>query len=245
MKKINFSKEEYISILTFVKKQNYIISPVKHAKKIKEKGSPVLILRHDVDLDMDAALLMAQLEKENNIQSSYFILLYNNFYNPLSPENKEKIIKIKNLGHEIGIHWDFRDYLNKKNIHFEGNLKFLSEVVGEKVISGSRHEPNSIPLSNSSLLKLLKFEAYRDFKEFVYISDSSMQFRQDPYELIKSGRDIQFLIHPFWWMTKGKTRKEKFDNFISELNNRNNIKIKKYYSSTEDFLKNRDKDKRL
>lgn len=240
MNKNSFSKEEYLSILILAKKKKYIICSIKDAKQLKGKGFPILILRHDVDIDIDTALLMAQLEQKENIQSTYFILPYNNFYNPFSPENRSKIIKIKKCGHEIGIHWDSRNYIKKKKTCFKRDLEFLSEIIDEKILSGSQHEPNCAPLLKAS--NLLKFEAYRDFRDFIYISDSSMQFRKyTPYELIEKKPDIQFLAHPFWWMIKGTTRKEKFNNFLTVLIKRNKTMVKKYHQTTEDFLSNRKK----
>ena len=42
-----------------------------------------LILRHDVDFDLDQALRMAEFEARNGWRAHYFVLLRSAFYNPL------------------------------------------------------------------------------------------------------------------------------------------------------------------
>ena len=62
-------------------------------EKIKNKFN--IILRHDIDFDVDYALKMAKMENKLNIKSTYFFfLLKSNFYNILNP-NIEKNKKHK------------------------------------------------------------------------------------------------------------------------------------------------------
>lgn len=203
-----FSKSGFVNIIQFARLNKYEILPLRDAKRVT--SSPKLILRHDVDTDLGLALKLAELENKLGIKATYFILLFNNFYNPLSPSNREIIAKIKLLGHEIGLHWDSRDY-QKPNWEgwFKTNLKILSEIAGETIISASQHEPISTPKMNVD--RLVVNETYSDkFREFIYVSDSSMNWRQySPWELIAKNENIQFLAHPLWWMTKNSGRSEK------------------------------------
>lgn len=224
MSERSFSKKSFISIINLARKKGYSISAMCEARRLKKKQQPVLILRHDIDLSLETALDLAKLEKKLKVRSTYFVLLYNNYYNPLSPDGRRIIREISVLGHEIGIHWDSRDYQENKEHKFRRDLEILSEIAGEEITSGSQHEPTSSPLMPAP--SFLKIEAYRDFKNFVYVSDSSMKWRKNtPWELLTIKQKIQFLAHPFWWMTRGKTINEKFTNLNEHLANKNNKKL--------------------
>lgn len=240
MVKVPFTKQGYLSVITEAKKKGYVLSSFKDAEQNISKGRLVIVLRHDIDLDLDAAVLMAELENKLNIRSTYFVLLYNDFYNPLSPLEKIKIKQIRKLGHEIGLHWDSRDYVGKPQTSFARSIELLSEVVGEKIVSGSQHEP--VETSRMAAPKILQYEAYRDFQSYTYISDSSMKWRQyTPLDLINRRESFQFLAHPFWWMMEGDTMKRKFTSFARLRKSKDNKMIQDYYNDTRSFLLNRKK----
>ena len=63
-----------------------------------------LILRHDVDLSLDAALRMAELESEAGANATYFLMTQSVFYNLASPEGERAIVRLRELGHRVGLH---------------------------------------------------------------------------------------------------------------------------------------------
>ena len=67
-----------------------------------QKGD--LILRHDVDLSLDAALRMAELEAEAGAQATYFLMTGSVFYNLSSSEGERALERLRELGHRIGLH---------------------------------------------------------------------------------------------------------------------------------------------
>lgn len=77
-----------------------------------------VILRHDVDFSLEAALRFAELEYKNGVQSTYFILLSTGFYNPLHKKARDILKEIKVMGHEIGLHFDEANYVitNKEEL---------------------------------------------------------------------------------------------------------------------------------
>lgn len=79
-----------------------------------------VILRHDVDFSLEKALEMAEIEKKEEVQSTYFILLSTNFYNIFSKESCDIIKKIQSLGHNIGLHFDEKKYdiTDKESMEF-------------------------------------------------------------------------------------------------------------------------------
>ncbi|HSO02351.1 MAG TPA: hypothetical protein VLS46_07470, partial [Gaiellaceae bacterium] len=63
-----------------------------------------LILRHDVDLSLDAALRMAEAEAETGAQATYFLMTGSVFYNLSSHEGEQALGRLRELGHRVGLH---------------------------------------------------------------------------------------------------------------------------------------------
>ena len=71
-----------------------------------EPTSRHLIVRHDLDMSIDAALPIAEIEAELGVAGSYFVLLRTDMYNPWSEPSRRALKRIAALGHEIGLHLD-------------------------------------------------------------------------------------------------------------------------------------------
>lgn len=68
----------------------------------KKQVPDLTALRHDVDYDLDIALEMSYWEKEQNIQSTFFLLHSAAYWT--DPEFMEKCLQIQDFGHEVGLH---------------------------------------------------------------------------------------------------------------------------------------------
>ena len=66
-------------------------------------------LRHDIDFHIYDSDEMAKLESSLGISATYYVLLTQH-YNPLNNDNKKILRKIRDLGHEIGLHYDLQTY---------------------------------------------------------------------------------------------------------------------------------------
>ncbi|MCX7385152.1 MAG: hypothetical protein NTX48_00690 [Planctomycetales bacterium] len=64
-----------------------------------------VVMRHDVEFSIPAALRMAEIEAEFGVQSTFF-LLQTSDYNPFEEEDAVQIRRILDLGHDIGLHYD-------------------------------------------------------------------------------------------------------------------------------------------
>ena len=95
----NFTYEHYTNILQELKK-SYKFTSFKNAT------TNDIILRHDVDASLHAALKMAKIEKELDISSTFFILFSSEFYNPISVDGSKIIREILSLGHKLGLHYN-------------------------------------------------------------------------------------------------------------------------------------------
>jgi hypothetical protein len=231
-------------IIEVLEKNEYIISNYHN----HDLYSKVCIMRHDVDYDVSKALEFADFESKHRINSTYFLLLSSDFYNIFSPTVLTKIDKIRSLGHEIGLHFDETKYDfqgNKEKFrHFvEEELAIMSKAIGEEIKSVSMHRPSKFSLENdlvfSEVINSYSKEFFRDFK---YISDSRMNWREDIISVIESGEydKIHLLTHPFWYSKcEENTRKKLLSYFKSGSKFRYEI-MSKNFRDIDEFVKMED-----
>lgn len=164
------------------------------------------LLRHDVDFDMEAAEEMANCEILLGIRATYFFMLRSRFYNLYTPRNTNVVIAIRNVGHEISLHFDpsiYEEHQIQAGLNQE--LAIFQKLFGVSSKCISIHMP---PKS------LLGYEAtpfngiqhtyqWKYFGKIGYFSDSEGRFAcpiHSPWFIEK--RSIQLLVHPFWWTDK-------------------------------------------
>jgi len=82
-----FTLESYIAIVKAILAQGYQTVSYEGASP-REKH---LILRHDIDFDLDAAVEMAECERRHGLKATYFILLRTEFYNVASGQGLKAV----------------------------------------------------------------------------------------------------------------------------------------------------------
>ncbi len=70
----------------------------------REPAAGDLLLRHDVDMSLEAALAMAELEAKQDIVSTYFLMTKSEFYNLDAPSGVHAFARLRELGHRIALH---------------------------------------------------------------------------------------------------------------------------------------------
>ena len=163
-----------------------------------------IILRHDVDTQLDIAVCMSKIEKDLNISATYFIRLHSHSYNFLCISDLQKIKQIINNGHEIGLHYESDFYiLNGKIVKdsISVEAKIIEYFCNIKVKSICPHEPTR---TNCFHLESVDYNQAYDkkiFEKYKYISDSSCRWRDGSfYENINEGhKNLYILTHPYWW----------------------------------------------
>jgi hypothetical protein len=95
----DFSFQHYAQLLDAAKQGGYHFSWFDH-----EPQAGDLLLRHDVDLSLDAALRLAELEAEAEAAATYFLMTQSVFYNLASPEGARAVNRLRELGHQVGLH---------------------------------------------------------------------------------------------------------------------------------------------
>ena len=167
-----------------------------------------LLLRHDVDLDLGAALEMAQMESQLGLKSTFFILVTCPFYNALVDSNVKIIRQIIKLGHNIGVHVDLQGISNMEEMRtrIEAEALILSNISESTVESFTFHRPGML----KSMEKVSSFQVsgFSNFYEprlcghSAYVSDSrGGWYHGHPLEAsaVIQGKGIQLLTHPIWW----------------------------------------------
>jgi hypothetical protein len=94
-----FDLDHYRELLEAAKTGGY-----RFALFDRQPAAGDLLLRHDVDLSLDAALTLAEREAEAGAQATYFLMTRSVFYNLASPEGERTLARLRELGHRVGLH---------------------------------------------------------------------------------------------------------------------------------------------
>jgi hypothetical protein len=204
--------ENYDIFLRTLKSKNY---DFVFFDELDNKHNQVII-RHDIDFDVMAALEIAEIEYSMGVKSTFFFLLRNESYNPFEPNNFEAIQKIKKLGHMVTIHFDpiiYEDF--EKGFFMEKQLFESAFETSVEIIS--LHRPNEYfqnhnqPIDQCEHTYMNKY--FRDIK---YVSDSTGIFRHGhPFSTneFHNNESLHILIHPIWWIYNGESNFDKLKSF--------------------------------
>ncbi len=182
----SFELAHYVEILEAAKTGGYRFRTFGDSP---ERGD--LFLRHDVDLSLAAALTMAEVEAEHEVQTTYLLMIESVFYNLASTEGVETIARLRELGHAVGLH---AVYPNAE----------LDERFDPVV---SWHNPRTEYMSET-ISGALNVYAEPYFVPGSYRSDSNQYWRSGcPHEELRSGGFawLQILVHPEIWVYQGAT----------------------------------------
>ena len=94
-----FSLDHYRELLRAAKEGGYRWAGFDRAPQAGD-----LILRHDVDLSLEAAVAVAEVEAEEGAWSTWFLLTRSNFYNLDSAAGEAAIARLRELGGRIAHH---------------------------------------------------------------------------------------------------------------------------------------------
>ena len=173
-------------------------------------GTPrTAILRHDVDIDVEAAVAMAEVEAGQGVRSTFFFLTGCDTYNLASAVNRRHLRGLADDGFEVALHFDPLLYPELGNDDLlpavRKEAEWLGDIAGRPVKAISLHNP-------SQHGRYPAFEGFINaydpqfFDPDRYISDSCMGFRdKDPFEFVRKAEEgqIQVLLHPFHYSEGG------------------------------------------
>jgi hypothetical protein len=196
-------------------------------------GSTIL-LRHDVDLDLDLALSHARAVAERSHFATYYFLLRGTTYNLLDEHGRDVVTVVRSLGHRVGLHVDASLY---PTTHLrEGVLREISAfqgLVGLAIDSISFHRPATNPVDYDALqLPLPHSYERRFFEDIAYVSDSRGSWNEPA---LPSSGSIQLLTHPIWWVGDHESSGERLQALLDRRGHSMEDAARAYLSNFDDL----------
>jgi hypothetical protein len=165
-----------------------------------------LLLRHDVDLSLEAALRMAELEAEVATAATYFLMTESVFYNLASSEGRTALGRLRELGHRVGLHavWP----------HAALDERF------DPVVAWHNPDPDYMSAPVEGAVNVMQAPW---FSPSTYRSDSNQRWRHGcPHEELAAGAfpRLQLLTHPEIWAYPGATMAETMHTMLDSERDR-------------------------
>ncbi len=160
-----------------------------------------VILRHDVDLSLDAALRIAEIEHDSGASATYFLMTESVFYNLASTEGVAAIARLRELGHRVALHAVYPNAAQDDRF--------------DPVVAWHNPDPEYMraPLADGRINVMQ--EPW--FDPATYRSDSNQHWRSTcPHDELRAGAFpwLQLLTHPEIWAYDGETMGETMHSML-------------------------------
>lgn len=215
--------KEFVSRL----REAYSFTTFQEGKKITRVGGPLVIMRHDIDIDLEAALRMSSIEHDLGIHSTYFFLVRCPLYNVFSGDGAGQVREILSAGHHFGLHFDCALYpdisAGNLNYYISRECRLLEQFFDHSVEAVSFHRPGHLELSGIELEKWPHSYEKVFLEKFEYFSDSRGNWaRGNPLEseAFFKRKNLHILVHPLWWAEVPMTSYECLVSLTQQIGNR-------------------------
>lgn len=191
----SFSLRHYRELLEAARAGGYRFGRFGEAPREGE-----LYLRHDVDLSLEAALRLAELEAEAGATATYFLMTESVFYNLGSRAGREALERLRALGHGVGLHAVYPE------ARLDGRF--------DPLLAWHNPEPEYMTAPVEGALNVM---AAPWFSPATYRSDSNARWRSGcPHEELRAGAFpwLQLLTHPEIWVYEGETMPETMRSML-------------------------------
>ena len=236
---MEFTYAAYGKLIALLREKGYSFSNYENYKQ----HDKVVILRHDVDMDLQKALELARYESSLGVHSTYYILISSDFYNAFSKKNVDLINEISNLGHDIGLHFDEEKYKDSADmiLELEREVDLLESFINQKINSVSMHRPSQKTLDDDWIIRggnVINSYSKVFFHDFKYVSDSRCNWREDIYEIVNSGKyeRLHILTHPIWYNQKERSTKQILSDFIKRAQTMRYITLDQNFRDLQSVL---------
>ena len=197
---------DYLRRLMAKIKSRYSLSRLAQAPAVIAADQPVAFVRHDVDVSLERACALAELEKSWGVTSTYHVMLSCPFYSLTDARSLASLAAIRACGHEIGLHYHpTHDEVTSPPRSADEEIGAacirLEDALGAAVESVSFHMP-SPGLIGGPLRVAGRVNAYAKPLLDWYLSDSQARWREgEPMNTLDTPRSkyLQVLVHPLWW----------------------------------------------
>jgi hypothetical protein len=191
----DFSLEHYRELLRAAKSGGYRWAGFDRPP---EPGD--LILRHDVDLSLAAAVAVAEVEADEGAWSTWNLMTRSVFYNLDSREGEVAIARLRELGHRVAHH--------AVRPHVDLDERF------DNVVAWHNPEPAFMQAEIPGAVNVMRPPF---FDPAMYRSDSNQHWRHGcPHNELVAGAFpwLQLLIHPEIWAYPGATMGDTMRAFL-------------------------------
>lgn len=224
---MEFTYNAYRGLLHLLREENYAFTDYRRYAE----SSRCVILRHDIDNSLSQAVRLAEIEAEEGVHSTWFVLLRTDFYNPASAASQQALRRIRELGHEIGLHFDEMAYAGEGGtgscagssteelIVREAGI--LADICGCPVTTVSMHRPSKATLeADLHIPGMVNSYGQTFFHDFKYLSDSHRRWREPLEEIIHGGEydHLHILTHAFWYHEQEQSISQSVGSFIRSAN---------------------------
>jgi hypothetical protein len=162
-----------------------------------------LLLRHDVDLSLEAALELARLERDAGATATYFLMTESVFYNLDSSAGRAALAELRRLGHAVGLH----------AVH----PRAAPDDRFDSVVAWHNPDPGYV---NDPVEGFVNVMQPPWFTKGRYRSDSNQHWREGcPHDELRGGSFewLQLLVHPEIWVYEGETMRETMESMLDAL----------------------------
>lgn len=205
---LRFTYSDYAALLARLQEAGYVSAAFEDAESLLAAGGPFVLLRHDIDFDLGAALEMARIEAEAGIFSTWFPFLRTECYNIFSAVGSKCISEMLAMGHRLGLHFDCTLYPGASaealSRACDREARMLEEWFGIKVEVVSFHRPLPVLVGASQALTAPRLHTYQPlFIHYIhYLADSRGLWRfGEPLDsrAFAERAPLHLLVHPIWW----------------------------------------------
>jgi hypothetical protein len=161
-----------------------------------------VLLRHDVDLSLEAALELGRLERDVGARATYFLMTESVFYNFDSELGRETLRELRALGHAVGLHGMYPRAVRDDRF--------------DAALSWHNPEPEYIHEPVSGFVNVMQPPWFTKGK---YRSDSNQHWREGcPHDELRAGTFewLQVLTHPEIWVYEGGTMRETMHAMLEQ-----------------------------
>jgi hypothetical protein len=173
----------------------------RYATFTTEPEAGDLLLRHDVDLSLEAALQLARLEHERGARATYFLMTESVFYNLDSEQGRETLRELRSLGHAVGLHAVYP--------------RASCDERFDAVVAWHNPDPEYVHEPVSAFVNVMQPPWFTKGK---YRSDSNQHWREGcPHDELRAGAFewLQLLVHPEIWVYDGATMRETMEAMLA------------------------------
>jgi hypothetical protein len=201
-----FDLEHYRELLEAAKRGGYRFA---FFEAVPSPGD--LFLRHDVDLSLEAAVELAELESAAGVRATYFLMPRSVFYNLASPVGERTLGRLRELGHAVGLHAVFP--------RAELDERF------DPVVAWHNPDPEFMGDPIDGVVNVMEPPYFSPLR---YRSDSNQHWRSGcPHEqLARSELEwLQLLVHPEIWVYPGATMRETMEAMLDAERERRLVQL--------------------